>query len=99
RDLSDRAQEFRDAWKKLRQVITEPFSVVFDIGGFARDNEQIHSACVRQVQKRLGYCGDRLVAVFELKLERAGEWTRFLEVSNRIGHPWEQEKSQPFADE
>ena len=100
RDLSDRAQEFRDAWKKLRQLIAEPFSVVFDIGGFARDNEHIHTACVRQVQKRLGYCADLpLVANFELRLEKAGEWPRFLEVSARIGHPWEQEKNQPFADE
>jgi hypothetical protein len=99
RDLSDRAQEFHDSWQKLRQLIVEPFSVVFDIGGFARDNEHIHSACVRQVQKRLGYCADRLVADFELKLEKAGEWTRFLEVSDKIGHPWELEKDQPFADE
>jgi hypothetical protein len=100
RDLSDRAQEFRDAWKKLRQRIEDPFAVVFDIGGFARDNEHIHSACVRQVQKRLGYCADQpLVANFELRLEMAGHWARFLQVSEQIGHPWLQEKNQPFADE
>lgn len=100
RDVSDRAQEFRDAWKKLRQLVAEPFSVVFDIGGFARDNEHIHTACVRQVQKRLGYCADHpLVANFELRLEKAGDWQRFLEVSREIGHPWEQENNQPFADE
>ena len=41
RDMSERAEEFRDAWKMLRRVIAEPFSVVFDIGGYARDNEHI----------------------------------------------------------
>ena len=53
----------------------DPLAVVFDIGGVARENEQIHSAAVRQVQRRLGYCStDPLVADFELKLERDGEW-------------------------
>lgn len=100
RDMSDRAQEFRDAWKTLRQKVAEPFSVVFDIGGFARDNEHIHSACVRQVQKRLGYCEkDALVADFELRLEQAGQWEKFLDVAKQIGHPWEDEKDEPFADE
>lgn len=99
RDMTDRAQEFRDAWKNLRQKVAEPFSVVFDIGGFARDNEHIHSAAVRQVQKRLGYCPDHLVADFELRLEQAGEWDRFLKVSEDIGHPWQEEKHKPLADE
>ncbi|MFN9291854.1 MAG: hypothetical protein ACK6EB_27580, partial [Planctomyces sp.] len=58
RDLSDRAQEFRDAWKKLRQRIEDPFAVVFDSGGFARATEHIQSAGVRQVQQRLGYGAD-----------------------------------------
>jgi hypothetical protein len=99
RDTSDRAQEFRDAWSTLRRKIEEPFSVVFDIGGFARDNEHVHSACVRQVQRRLGYCDDRLVADFELRLEQSGQWERFLSVSREIGHAWDQEINQPFADE
>ena len=99
RDGTDRKQEFRDAWNELRQRVTDPFSVVFDIGGFARDNEHIHSACVRQVQQRLGYCSNPLVADFELRLEQAGDWDRFLEVSDSIGHPWLDEKMAPFADE
>lgn len=99
RDLSDRAQEFRDAWDRLRQVIADPFAVVFDIGGFARDNEQIHTACVRQVQTRLGYCEKELVANFELRMEKAGEWDRFLAVSREIGQPWDEKKDDPFADE
>jgi hypothetical protein len=99
RDETDRAAEFRAAWKGLRQSIEEPFSVVFDIGGFARDNEHIDSACVRQVQKRLGYCQDQLVADFELRLEQAGDWERFLDIANSIGHPWDDEIDSPFADE
>ncbi len=100
RDMSERAEEFRDCWNKVRREIPEPFAVVFDIGGFARDNEHIHSACVRQVQRRLGYCAkDPLVADFELRLEQAGEWGRFREVAREIGHPWEEEKDKPFADE
>jgi hypothetical protein len=95
----DRAPEFRSAWNELRQKIADPYAVVFDIGGFARDNEHIHAACVRQVQQRLGYCVDRLVADFELRLEQSGDWERFLEVSSQIGHPWQQEKDKPFADE
>lgn len=99
RDLTDRRVDFHDAWTKLHKKVTEPFAVVFDIGGFARDNEHIHAACVRQVQKRLGYCSDRLVADFELRLERSSQWQRFLDVSRKINHPWDQEKDQPFADE
>jgi hypothetical protein len=53
----------------------EPIAVVFDIGGVARDDEHIHSAVLRQVQARLGYCKkSNLVAEHELKLERDGEW-------------------------
>ena len=80
--------------------VAEPLSVVFDIGGFARDNEHIHSACVRLVQTRLGYCAkDALVADFELRLERDGEWEQFLEVANQIGHIVGGSKDEPFANE
>ncbi len=53
RDTSPRAQELREAWKELRQRV-DPLAVVFDVGGIARDNEHVHAACVRQVQRRLG---------------------------------------------
>src|SRR5690606_26253137 len=77
RDTSPKAQELRDAWRARREKI-DPVAVVFDIGGIARDNEHIHAAAVRQVQRRLGYCStDALVASFELALERDGEWPRF----------------------
>ena len=55
RDTSPEAAELREAWSALRQKI-DPLAVVFDIGGIARDNEHIHAAAVRQVQRRLGYC-------------------------------------------
>ena len=101
RDTSPRAGELRDAWKKLRTKITIPVSVVFDIGGFARDNEQIHAAAMRQVQRRLGYCTtDPIVADFELKLERDGEWSRFQTVAQKIlGNPWSDIKDRSLAEE
>ena len=71
-------RELRAAWNALRQRI-DPLAVVFDIGSVARDGEHIHAAAVRQVQRRLGYCAEPLVADFELRLERDGEWARFEE--------------------
>jgi hypothetical protein len=100
RDTSPRADELRKAWNQLRRKI-EPLGVVFDIGGIARDNEQIHAAAVRQVQKRLGYCStEPLVAEFELKLERDNEWQRFEETAVRVlGSPWSQRKDKQLAEE
>ena len=100
RNLSDRRQEMRDAWHRLRQKI-DPLAVVFDVGGIARDNEHIHSAAVRQIQQRLGYCTtDPLVANFELKLERDGEWPRFLETAREtLGQPWDAIKGRDLAEE
>ena len=68
------------AWTALRQKV-DPLAVVFDIGAVARDGEHIHAAAVRQVQQRLGYCAEPLVADFELRLERDGEWARFEETA------------------
>ena len=76
RDRSPNSEELRKAYKRLRVQI-DPIAVVFDIGGVARDNEHIHSAIVRQVQKRLGYCPDPHVAEMELKLERDGAYRAF----------------------
>ena len=89
RDTSPRSAELRDAWTKLRQKVN-PIAVVFDIGAVARDNEQIHAAVVRQVQRRLGYCTtDPTVADFELKLERDGEWAAFEKLAEQIlKKPW-----------
>ena len=100
RDTSPRADELKQAWANLRQKI-EPMAVVFDIGSVARDNEQVHAAVLRQVQKRLGYCStEPLVADFELKLERDGLWEVFLEKAQQtLGQPWSEVKEQQLAEE
>ncbi len=100
RDTSPLAQEFKDAWRDLRQKI-DPIAVVFDIGGLARDNEHIHSAVVRQIQRRLGYCSTQpLVAEFELNLERDGQWSEFeAKAAEVLGQPWSEMKGQALAEE
>lgn len=100
RDTSPKAAELRQAWQKLRQKV-DPISVVFDIGSVARDNEHIHTAAVRQVQRRLGYCSsDPLVAEFELSLERDGEWARFDAAAlSTLGKPWREIKDKALAEE
>jgi hypothetical protein len=100
RDRSPKAAELREAWRVLRQKI-EPLAVVFDIGAVARDNEHIHTATVRQVQRRLGYCStEPLVADFELSLERDGEWARFERIAEKsLGAPWSDVKDKALAEE
>lgn len=100
RDTSPLSEAFHQAWNALRRKIS-PVAVVFDIGGIARDNEQVHSAAIRQVQKRLGYCStEPLVADFELGLERDGEWGRFLATAEEtLGNPWKDVKDRALAEE
>jgi hypothetical protein len=99
RDTSPKAAELRDAWRALRKKI-DPLAVVFDIGGVARDNEHIHAAAVRQVQRRLGYCPEPLVADFELKLERDGKWSQFERIAaDVLGAPWSTVKDRALAEE
>ena len=98
RNVSHRSQEMADAWTALRQAI-DPIAVVFDIGSIARDNENIHTAAVRQLQQRLGYCSsDALVADHELNLERDGLYDQFLDVAQKtLGHPWDKVKDQALV--
>ncbi len=100
RDKSPRAQQLQQAWLALRDMI-DPMAVVFDIGGVARDNEHIHSAAVRQVQRKLGYCcTDPLVADFELKLERDGQWDTFEQAARgTLGRSWADVKDKALAEE
>lgn len=100
RDTSPKSGELRAAWDRLRRQI-DPLAVVFDIGSIARDNEHIHAAAVRQVQRRLGYCStDALVADFELSLERDGEWRKFEQVAQDVlGQPWSAVKDKALAEE
>jgi hypothetical protein len=99
RDTSPNSAELRAAWNGVRQRI-DPLAVVFDIGSIARDGEHIHAAAVRQVQRRLGYCTEPLVADFELGLERDGEWSRFEEKAQEVlGRPWVSVKENSLAEE
>ena len=100
RDDSPRREELVTAWEALRAKV-DPIAVVFDIGGVARDNEHIHAAALRQVQARLGYCPkSNLVADHELKLQRDGEWERFLVVAREVlGKDWAEAKQDEQADD
>lgn len=94
RDTSQKSAELRDAWAALIREV-DPIAVVFDIGGVSRGNEHIHTAVVRQVQARLGYCEtSALVANYELKLERDGHYDAFLTIAARtLGKPWTEFRS------
>lgn len=100
RDTSPKRVEFEEAWSALRTKV-DPLAVVFDIGGVARDNEHIHSAVVRQVQRGLGYCStEPLVAEFELKLERDNQWPEFERAAQEVlGKPWGEVKDRALAEE
>jgi hypothetical protein len=100
RDDSPRRQELVDAWHALVGRVN-PIAVVFDIGGVARDNEHIHAAVLRLVQSRLGYCAkSNLVADFELKLERDGEWDAFVTKARQtLGKDWSVAKEEEQADD
>ncbi len=100
RDDSPRRQELVDAWKAITDHV-KAFAVVFDIGGVARDNEHIHSAVLRLVQARLGYCSkSNLVADYELRLERDGEWNAFLDTARKtLGKEWRLAKEEEQADD
>lgn len=100
RDTSPKADALAKAWRALGQKV-DPLAVVFDIGGVARDNEHVHSAAVRQVRRKLGYCStEPLVADFELRLERDGEWPRFERVAaETLGAQWSTVKDRALAEE
>jgi hypothetical protein len=100
RDSSPLSAELRASWSQLRQQV-DPFAVVFDIGSRARDNEHVHAVVVREVQRRLGYCStEPLVADFELKLERDGEYARFEQMALQVlGKPWSEIKDRQMAEE
>lgn len=100
RNTSPNASDLERAWRALREKI-DPLAVVFDVGGVARENEHIHAAAIRQVQRRLGYCStEPLVADFELRLERDGVWPRFEEAAQAtLGQPWSKAKDKALAEE
>jgi hypothetical protein len=90
RDQTPKAEELRRAWARLHETLgTRPIAVVFDVGAVAKDGEHVHAAVVRQVQARLGYARDEVVAREEIKLERDGLRERFLALAQEVHHrPW-----------
>jgi hypothetical protein len=100
RDDSPKRDELVTAWNDLLKKV-QPMAVVFDIGGVARDDEHIHSAALRQVQERLGYCSkSSLVADFELRLEKDGEYEVFLATAEKVlGRPWDVAKEEEQAED
>ena len=100
RDDSANQQEFRQAWEDLRSLV-DPISVVFDIAAVARDDEHIHSAVKREIQRRLKYCSvSHHVADHELKLELDGQWEAFLAYAEQtLGEPWEKLKNGESAED
>ncbi len=99
RDRSQKKHELAAAWHALRCKI-DPIAIVFDVGSYARDNEQVHSVAVRELQKRLGYCTAESVGDFELKLERDGRYGEFLKIAQQtLDKPWDEAKTSAMADE
>jgi hypothetical protein len=100
RDTSNAAPELHAAWQALGAKV-EPIAVVFDIGGVSRGDEHIHSAVIRQVQIRLGYCDkEPMVADYELKLERDGHYPAFeAKVQQVLGKPWSEIKSTHMVED
>ena len=99
RDASPLSKQLRDAFTALRAKV-DPIAVVFDIGGVARDNEHIHTAAVRKIQERLGYCVDPHVAEMELKLERDGHWKKFEQAAaTALSRPWAEVRGTAMADD
>jgi hypothetical protein len=100
RDDSPLRMDFVNAWVELTKD-HPTMAVVFDIGGVARDDEHIHCAVLRQVQARLGYCRkSNLVAEFELRLQKDGEWERFLHVAKAtLGKDWDIAKTEEQVED
>ncbi|WP_051039072.1 BREX system P-loop protein BrxC [Chamaesiphon minutus] len=100
RDESPKSNEFRAAWTKVRSLV-QPIAVIFDIGAVARDDEQIHAAVKREIQKRLGYCStSNYVADYELNLELEGLWPEFEASAQRLlGRAWAEAKDSRMAEE
>jgi len=100
RDESAKSAEFRAAWAKMRSLV-QPIAVIFDIGAVARDDEQIHAAVKREIQRRLGYCStSNYVADYELNLELEGLWSEFEVSAQRLlGRAWAEAKDGRMAEE
>jgi hypothetical protein len=99
-DRSPDAHALHKEWALLTAPL-KTIAVVFDVGSRARDDEQIHSVIVRQLQHRLDYSKtSNLVAEHELRLELEGLHDAFLEKVLEVHKkPWGQLKDRPLAED
>ncbi len=99
-DHSPDAAQFHLAWRNLTDGI-RPIAVVFDVGSHARDDEQVHSVVVRQLQRHLGYSAkSNLVAEHELRLELSNLHDAFMDKVPRVhGKSWGQLKDSPMVED
>lgn len=90
RDQTPKTDELRQSWSRLHETLgTPPIALVFDVGAVAKDNEHVHTAVVRQVQERLGYARDEVVAREEIRLEHDGLFASFETLTREVhGRPW-----------
>src|SRR5690606_12204911 len=79
----------------------QPLSVIYDLSAVARYGEPVHSAALRSLRARLGYCSKSdSVADFELRLERDGEWSAFLQAAKAtLGKDWALAKDEHQAED
>lgn len=101
RDDTPRTSELRDAWAAVTSSLPQgALSVVFDIGGEARDNDHVDKVALRCLRRTLGYCPVDAVAIEEMKLEAAGQWDTFRATAQQVlGRPWEEAAVDAFASE
>ena len=99
-DHSPAADDLKRAWHLFVGPL-KPIAVVFDIGSHARDDDQIHSVVVRQVQRRFGYStASNFVADYELALELEKKHPAFMDAVLEVhGKPWGQLKDSPLAED
>jgi hypothetical protein len=100
RDDSPNGNALREEWRALRAQI-DSMSVVFDIGGAARNNEHIHNTALRKARERLEYASNSVVAEFEHKLEQDGLWERFLAAAKQSGsgRDWSEQRRDNLVDQ
>ena len=90
RNQTAKREEFLNLWKRLHDKI-DPVSVVFDIGGSARE-EPIHITMLRETLSRFGYAENDRVAIWETRLERDSYYEEFTRAyADLYDESWEEE--------
>ncbi len=97
RDDTPNAQEFKNSWERLNNLV-KPMAVVFDIGAVSRSDELINKTVYREVQKRLGYSDNDQIAHFELLLEEERKYDTFLSIcQEKFNVSWDELKNKKIA--